>query len=339
MAKPARPESDRNERRFSPQPDTMTSSASPIDLSVIIVNWNTASMTLECLESLYANTAACRVEVIVVDNGSQDGSADRIIQTFPNVTLIRNRDNRGFAAASNQGIETAQGGYLLLLNSDTIVCDGVLERLIACLDDHPEVGIVGPRLVDGEGRLQLSARKFPTLRSALFEALHLHMLFPRSRVFGDQLLSWWDHRAERSVDFVEGSSLLVRRVVVDQIGLLDTGYFMYSEDVDWCWRARRAGWTVAYLPEASIIHLGGGSGYRRSPKLALEACKSKIRFHEKCYGATSASLLKFILLLGAALRLARLWMLSTVTARRAGDATAKEKQGLRESIAYLWRER
>ena len=306
----------------------------PLDLSIIVISFNTADLTLSCLQNIYQKTLLCRFEVIVVDNASRDGSPEYIKKTFPTAILIRNSQNLGFAAANNQGIKVSKGHYIFLLNSDTIVLDGAIDCLVAYLDTHPEIGIVGPQLVDKQGKIHFSPRLFPTLSSELFQALHLHILFPRSRYFGGQLLSWWDHKSERLVDSVEGSALFIRKSVIDQVGLLDTNFFFYSEDIDLCWRVKETGSKVVYYPDAQVIHFGGGSGNRRSPKLALEDRSGKIYFFQKHYGERQAQRLIYILLLGVGVRLARLWPMSLMF-KGSREQIVLDIHGLKATARYL----
>ncbi len=316
----------------------LTSTASLPDISVIVVSFNTVNMTLKCLDSVVRQTETPQCEIIVVDNASQDGSPDRIKGAFPEVILIRNCQNLGFAAANNRGIRVGRGRYFFLLNSDAVLLGHALDVLVDYMDRHPNVGVVGPQLLDNEGKLHLSARLFPTVEYALFEALFLHMIFPQSRRFGAQLLSWWDHKTERAVDSVEGSAFLIRKSVVDQIGLMDIDYFMYSEEVDWCWRVKSAGYEVVYFPQARVIHYGGGSGTVKDPKLALEACRSKILFFRKHYGENETRLLKLALLLGAIARIARLRLLSSIWFGPSRDLALREDKAYRETARYLLRD-
>lgn len=245
-----------------------------MDLSVVIVNWNTAALTLDCLRSLFAAPAAIAFDVTVVDNGSTDGSADRIAAARPDVRLIRNRENRGFAAANNQGIAVTGGRHVLLLNSDTLVSRAALEHLVSFLDTHPDAGACSPRLLQRDGRVQPYA--FGGDPTPLY--LTRRTL---ARLVGRSLHDW-NAPGTREVDWVSGACLMARRAAIEQSGPLDEEMFMYFEDVDWCLRMRRAGWKIFYVPEVAITHLGGASA---GGKAAARAYRASLRhFYRKHYG-------------------------------------------------------
>lgn len=254
-------------------------------LSIIIVNWNTRDILLNCLASIEAHPPARPYDIWVVDNASSDGSVAAVRAQYPRVQIIENSENRGFAAANNQAICASQGDYLLLLNSDTIVHPNALERMARFLDEHADVGITGACLLNVDGSLQPSWAAFPSLWSELLgknvrkrRRYHTHS---GSEVY--------------AVDWVGGAALMIRRTTVNQIGLLDEAYFMYSEETDWCFRARRSGWTVCYLPDAPITHLGGQSSKRSSARMRAELYRSKIRFYAKHYGKYRAHALSILL--------------------------------------------
>jgi N-acetylglucosaminyl-diphospho-decaprenol L-rhamnosyltransferase len=233
-------------------------------LSTIVVSWNTVEVTLRCLDALYAATPdGLAAEVIVVDNASSDGSADAVERAFPAVSVIRRSENGGFARANNEGIAGARGRFLLLLNSDAMPAPGAIERLLGHLQTHPACGMVAPQLRNGDGSLQASCWRFPRWDTAALEALYLYRLMPR-RKRGERLLAgYWEHDVARPVDWVMGAAMLVRRAVVDAVGGLDERCFMFGEDLEWCWRIRRAGWEVHYEPAAQVVHLGGQSSRQR----------------------------------------------------------------------------
>jgi GT2 family glycosyltransferase len=254
-------------------------------LSIIIVNWNTRDILLDCLESIAAHPPLRPYDIWVVDNASSDGSVAAVRARYPHVQLIENAANRGFAAANNQAIHACRGDYLLLLNSDTIVCEGALERLALFLDAHPRAGIAGAYLLNADGTLQPSWAAFPSLWSELL-GRNIRARAPYPTVDGDEAYA---------VDWVGGAALLIRRTTVEQIGDLDEGYFMYSEETDWCFRARQAGWDVCYVPDAPIIHLGGQSSKKASIRMKAELYRSKLRFYAKHYGRFQAYALSIAL--------------------------------------------
>lgn len=227
-----------------------------IPLSIIIVSWNVRDDLKACLQSLQAN--AQPHEVIVVDNASSDGTLE-MLQAFPHVQVIGNSDNRGFAAANNQGLAVARGQWLLLLNPDTIVPEGALQTLLHFAEAHPEAGVIGPRLLNSDGSLQHSCRHFPTVRAAFFRHTVFGRLFPAAHSMREYLMCDWGHDEPREVDWVSGACLLIRRKAYEQLGGLDEGFYWGSEDVDYCFRMHQAGWKVLYTPQPAIVHAIGRS--------------------------------------------------------------------------------
>jgi GT2 family glycosyltransferase len=268
----------------------MAPATTELDVSILIVSWNTRDILLDCLRSVYAQTRNSRFEVIVVDNASSDGSADMVRRDFPQATLIVNPDNKGFAAANNQGIDIAKGRYVLLLNSDTVVLDGAVDRTIIFADAHPEAGVVGCRVLNSDRALQRSCFMFPSVTNLLIEAAYLDRLFPKSRLFGREYMTWWDAADSRAVESITGCFMLVRREAIDRVGKLDEGYFMYCEEADWCYRFGKTGWKVVYTPEAQIIHLGGGSSSRIRLPMRLQLRSGILLFIRK-----HRSLLSYVL--------------------------------------------
>ena len=273
-------------------------------LSIAIVNWNTRDLLYHCLESVFENLDGIESEVIVVDNGSTDGSADVVRDVFPQVKLIETGENLGFAKANNVAYRHATGEYFLLLNSDTIVLTGALSTLVKFLDEHPDAGAVGAKLFNGDGTLQRSCSPFPTPLTELFDALYLSKIFPNTRLFGRFSMSYWDFNEVRKVDFAGGSCLLLRRNALEDIGLLDEGYFMYTEEADLCYRLKQNGWAVYFEPQAWIIHYGGQSSRLDVNRTSVQLCQSKYRFMRKHYGLASAVLYRGIVALASVVRLA-----------------------------------
>jgi len=249
-----------------------------VDVSVIIVNWNTRDLLAQCLQSVYAETSLSSYEVIVVDNGSTDGSVEMVRRSYPQARLLVNTDNRGFAAANNQGMSIASGRYFLLLNSDTIVLDRAIEKTIVFADRHPDTAVVGCRILNLDRSLQISCFRFPSLLNWFLHSTYLYKLFPRSRFFGREQMTWWARDDVREVDVVTGCYMLVRRAAVDEVGLMDERFFMYAEETDWCYRFNVAGWKNRFTPEAEIIHLGGGSAPKLSAQRARITNRSFVRY-------------------------------------------------------------
>ncbi len=249
-----------------------------LDVSVIIVNWNTRDILRDCLESVYDQTEGILFEVVVVDNASSDGSGEMVRVDFPQVVLIVNSDNRGFAAANNQGMCVARGRYVLLLNSDTVVLDGAIQKTIRFADQHPEAAVVGCKTFYPDGTLQRNCFRCPTIVNMFLSATYLNKLFPRSRFFGRERMTWWDLDEVREVEVVCGCFLLVRREAIDEVGLMDERYFVYGDEADWCYRFRKAGWKVMFTPEPQIIHYHGASTKQLSRELKWQLIGSILIF-------------------------------------------------------------
>jgi GT2 family glycosyltransferase len=226
-------------------------------LSIIIVSWNVRRDLEVCLRSLRDNSDFPH-EIIVVDNASADDTL-QMLQAYPEVQLIANPDNRGFAAANNQGLAVARGDWLLLLNPDTIVPPSGLRTLLNFARAHPKAGVIGPRLLNPDGSLQYSCRHFPTISAAMFRHTFMGRLFPHIRSMRDYLMCDWPHDEPREVDWLSGACMLINRQAYTQIGGLDEGFYWGSEDVDYCYRMHQAGWKVLYTPQPAIVHAIGRS--------------------------------------------------------------------------------
>jgi hypothetical protein len=234
-----------------------------VDLSVIIVSYNVRDFLEQCLFSLASALEGIRHEVWVVDNASTDGSAAMVRRRFPWVKLLENRENLGFARANNQALREAAGRFICLLNPDTLVKKDVFERLLTFMREHPEVGMVGCKILNPDGSLQLACRRsFPTPWVAFTRLVGLSYLFPRSRLFGRYNLTYLDPDEVHEVEAVSGSFMLFRREAFEEVGLLDESFFMYGEDLDYCYRFRTAGWKIFYVPTTQVVHFKGESWKR-----------------------------------------------------------------------------
>lgn len=253
----------------------------PLDVTIIIVSWNTREILRDCLRSIYENAGALEFETIVVDNASADGSAQMVARDFPQVQLVANPDNRGFAAANNQGMALARGRYVLLLNSDTVVLDRALEKTLAFADAHPEAAVVGCRVLNPDRTWQRTCSRFPSALNLLLSSTYLYKLFPKSRFWGREFMLYWDRSDVREVDVVSGSFMLVRREAIARIGMMDEAFFMYAEETDWCYRFRQAGYKALFTPAGSIIHLGGASSRQAASKMRLQLSASILYFLKK----------------------------------------------------------
>ena len=253
-----------------------------MDLSIIIVNWNTRKMLRDCLTTVFDGLGALEAEIWVVDNGSSDGSPDMVRACFPTVRLITNRDNRGFAGANNQALARAQGCYVLLLNSDTLVHGDVLSASVAYLADSPDVGAMGCRVLNTDGSLQITGSRFPSLLNLSLQASGLNRL--PGAVFDRYQMTRWDRRDARDLDVISGCYLMVRLRAMDQVGLLDEAFFFYGEETDWCRRFQMAGWRLVLAPVGEITHFGGGSVRTLNHKRNIMLSEGTVRLHRKYFG-------------------------------------------------------
>jgi GT2 family glycosyltransferase len=273
-----------------------------IDLSIIVVSWNGRDMLVQALECIYATVQRSSFEVIVLDNASSDDSVATVRERFPAATLIANRENIGFGRANNQGAAIARGRYLLLLNPDAFVHVGTVDRLVAFMDAHAEAGSAGCKLLYEDGRLQRSVTAFPTVLTELYTTLGLDRAFPQHPIFGHYKLTYWNMGDLRPVDALMGACLILRRAVIDQIGLFDEQFFMYSEEVDLCYRLRRAGWKNYFIPDVAATHIWGGSARLVPRATFLRLFRSRVQFFRKHYGAANVAAYKLILLAASAMR-------------------------------------
>jgi GT2 family glycosyltransferase len=274
-----------------------------MDLSIIIVNWNTKEFLLPCVRSIFENEQRMGWEVVVVDNGSKDGSADEIRETFPFVNLIENERNLGFSKAINQGLQKASGRYALLLNPDIQVKDGAIERLVSFMDAHSDVGVAGAQLLNSDGSKQNSIANFPSLATELLNKSLLRWLFPK-KFPGKEIR----YSGPVEVDSVIGACMMVRRDALDWVGLLDEDYFLFLEETDWCYRMKRAGWKIYHVPQAEVYHFQGKSAETEKKKAKVEYYRSRYHFFKKNRG----NLQWFILLSGLMIRLAFELLMMTV---------------------------
>lgn len=252
-----------------------------IDCSVVVVNYRTDEPLAECLASLAKTTGRLAVEVIVVDN-SATLAAGGFRGRFPAVTLVENPENVGFARAANQGIRLSRGRHVLLLNPDTLVHEGGVATMVGYLDADPTVGAVGARLLDPDGSLQYSCRRFPGYLTIFFGRYALlTRLWPGNAVSRQYLYAEWDHRSVRAVDWVSGACLMARREVVERVGALDEGYFLFVEDMDWCRRIRDAGWAIVYLPDAVVTHHIGVSRGPAAARVVWARHRGMLRYVRK----------------------------------------------------------
>ncbi|MBI4670610.1 MAG: glycosyltransferase family 2 protein [Chloroflexi bacterium] len=297
-----------------------------LDISFILVSWNVRELLKRALEAILADAAAanCVAEIIVVDNASRDGTVEMLRADFPHVHVIANTENVGFTRGNNQGLTAtasgqygtnavsfpspataaASGRYIFLLNPDTELLPGALRALLDYMDapENARVGIVGPQLVYADGSLQSSRRRFPKFSTALFESTKLEQWFPNNSLITDYRLrpnsvrEMTDDSTTQDVDWVVGAAMFVRRAVYEQIGGFDERFFMYSEELDWCYRAKQAGWRVVYFPNARVLHHEGKSSEQVIAQRDIYFHSSKVRYFKKHHGVLQGELLRWFLL-------------------------------------------
>ncbi|MEQ8677441.1 MAG: glycosyltransferase family 2 protein [Aggregatilineales bacterium] len=268
----------------------------PLALSIIIVNWNVRDLLRNCLQSIYDNHKDnLTIEVIVVDSDSHDASVEMIQKEFEQVVLLAQSANVGFTKGNNIGLEVARGKYILLLNPDTEIIGDSLQQMVRFLEAHTDVGIAGPHTLNTDGTYQSTRRRFPTIMTAFFESTWLQPFAPKA-ILEHFYVSEFADDATIEVDWVQGSALMARREVYEQIGGLDTGFVMFSEEMDWCKRAKDAGWKVFYLGDALITHHGGKSTEQVTANKHIYFQESKLRYFHKHHGWLVASLLRAFLL-------------------------------------------
>lgn len=258
-------------------------------LSVCIVNWNTCEYLRECLTALYEFPhEGTETEIFVVDNASDDGSAEMVRAEFPAVLLIANTDNKGYAKGNNQALEKAAGDFLLLLNPDVVVHQKSLTQALTFMKMHPEASVLGCRLIGKEGETQPSVRGFPDPMPVLWDFLKFSRLFPKSRIFGAYRMTWFSYDEAAEVDQPMGSFLLMTRHAFETVGLLDTQFPIFFNEVDWCFRAKREqGLKIFYTPNAAVTHYGGSSTRQVKTSMIRESHRSLLRFYEKHYTDTA----------------------------------------------------
>jgi GT2 family glycosyltransferase len=242
-------------------------------LSIIILSYNTKDLTLQCLKSIYSNPLSPALgsqEVIVVDNASTDGSSEAINKTYPQVIFIQSSTNKGFAGGNNLGFKIAKGEYWLVLNSDTELYQGCLDKLIDFMDQHPKVGALTPRVELTDGRLDLAChRGMPTPWNALTYFLNLEKLFPGLPIFSGYHQLYQNFTKPHKIDATAATAMIVRQKTIDEIGVLDEQFFLYGEDLDWCKRITDAGWEIWYYPEAKVLHYKSASGKKKQKNEAV----------------------------------------------------------------------
>jgi len=285
------------------------------DLSLIIVSWNVAALLEACLRSIYANAGSLALEVIVVDSASTDDSVARVQAAYPQVRLLTQTENIGFTRGNNIGLDAARGRLIMLLNPDTEIVANALPTLARYLDEHPAVGIVGPHTLNSDGTTQPTKRRFPTLRTGIFESTCLQRYAPR-RMLDRFYTNDIPPDATAEVDWMQGSALMFRHEVYHQVGALDERYVMYSEEVDFCKRAKDRGWQVVYLGAARIVHHGGQSTAQANARSHIHFQQSKLVYFRKHHGRRAAGILRAVIILNYVWQLAEEWLKGILGSKR-----------------------
>ncbi|MGB7338146.1 MAG: glycosyltransferase family 2 protein [Phototrophicaceae bacterium] len=305
-----------------------------IDISIIIVSWNVKNLLIACLESIMASPVAINqaegnqpvIEIIVVDSASQDNTVAYLESNYPQVKLMAQTDNIGFTRGNNLGFEAASGRYLLLLNPDTEIIEDAIPQMMTYLDNHADVGIVGPHTLNTDGTTQSSRRHFLTKTLAFFESTWLQRFAPKSLISHFYISDQPDN-AILDVDWMQGSALMVRHSIYDQVGGLDTDFVMFFEEQDWCKRIKMAGWRAIYLGTAQIIHHGGKSTDQIGAQKHIWFQESKLRYFKKHHGSVFATILRLFLL-------SNYWLQLTIEAIK---GIIGHKRDLRKQrIAIYW---
>jgi hypothetical protein len=302
-------------------------------LSISIVNHNNRELLDVCLTSVHESTRGLDFEAIVIDNASEDGSAEMVREKHPNVLLIVNERRLGFAANQNQGLRRAAGEFVALLNNDTVVRPGAFDKLVSFMRENPRAGLAGPRLLNPDGSLQESCYRTPTLGVLFHDAFFISSLFPRSAAVGG--FKSWGHDEAREAPSLSGACIFARAAAVAEVGLLDERFFMYFEDHDWCLRFRRAGWKVYFVPDAEVVHFGGGSEGMLGHDRFAEFYKGMNLFYGKHYGRASLPAVAFLNVIGSALRIAAWAALAPFSARFREKLRTRAPYFMRRIAWYL----
>jgi len=302
-----------------------------MDLSIVIVNWNTEELLRDCLQTVFAGLGPLEAEVLVVDNASSDGSVAMVKGEFPGVRLIETTRNLGFAAGNNVALRLAKGRHVMLLNTDTLVHGDVLPEAVAWLDAHPEVGVMGPRVLNADGTVQPSCSAFPSLK---FLAMQTFGLTRIARLDGYRMTGW-DRASERRVDVISGAAMVVRRAAMEEVGLLDEAFFFYGEETDWCHRFRRAGWELVFVPIREITHFGNGSAVRLDHRRDVLMTEGTTRLHRK-HGGLAAGIACYAILSLHNISRAGFWSALLLLGKSGARARARHFRSVVADLPKAW---
>lgn len=275
-----------------------------MDLSVIIVNYNTKDLLKQTIQSVIDNTKGIEYEIFVTDNASSDGSVEMLKEEYTQVKLIESKENLGFPKGNNIAIKRASGRYILLLNSDTKVIGSCLQNCVKYMDEHSEVGALGCKVELPSGKLDHACKRgFPTPEASLYYLLKLNKLFPEKKKFGKYTMSYVKDDEVATVDSLMGAFMMIPKKVVDEVGMLDEEFFMYGEDIDWCFRIKKAGYEILYYPVEKIIHYKGSSSKKKRAKTTYEFHRAMILFYNKHYRKEYNIFVTMLIYLGVTMRM------------------------------------
>ena len=277
-----------------------------MDVSIVIISYNVSDLLNDCIVSIKKETS-CNYEIIVVDNNSKDNSAEMLKTCHPDVRLIQNEMNVGFAKANNQAFKEASGKYILMLNPDTVVLNKAIDKLVQFMDEYPDAGAAGCKLLYPDMSLHPSCRRFTTIWSEVYSLSLLFVLFNTYSNLNDLLPPKFDYNKINEVDYVWGACMILRGKAIERVGMLDERYFMYAEEQDWCFQAKKAGWKIYYIPDGQVIHIGGASSSRNTLKLINPNLYKSIYLMIKKNRSAIASLSFKWMLVGICLFRSALW--------------------------------
>jgi len=260
------------------------------DLSIVIINWNTKNLLYQCIKSIKTHTKKISLEIVIVDNFSSDGSPEMVEENFSEVILIKNKNNKGYGRAGNQGLATAQGKYVLVLNSDVVIKENCLDEMFDFMEKNPAIGASSCKLIFPDGTLQHSCREFPRFKTFFLMLIGIRFLFPKMKIFREYLMLDWNHSEIKEVDQIMGSFMFIRRNVIREVGGFDERFWMYFEEVDLCLRIKEAGWKIVHYPYASAVHFlsksaeqwGDIKRIHEFQKSSLKYFKKNGKFYEYC---------------------------------------------------------
>jgi len=299
----------------------------PVELSIVIVSWNARPYLVDCLDSLKAYCPVRPHEVIVVDNASTDDTCELIARQFPEVILVENSENLGFAKGNNIGIARTSGKYIVLVNSDVKFVHDCFSPMLSYMSEHPDVAMLGPKMLDRDLRVRRSTMRFPTVWNSMCRAMGLDRVFRRSRIFGGQMAADFDHHDTRDVEVLNGWFLMVRRSALETVGLLDERFFMYGEDIDWSYRFHRAAQRIVFFSEAEAIHYGGASSANSPVRFQIEMYRANCQYWEKHHGSMARLTYLLIVSFHQTLRLIGCFVLLAGRSKRS-DIMFKMKNSL-----------